>query len=80
MAKHGRKGHKAFDAETDEKSDFQLSEPSSEDEDESDEEIAALSKKVISKIPRSYWVADSGVSSHMTDQLQLFRDPLMQIC
>ena len=80
MAKHSQKKHKTFDAETDEKSDSQLSEPSSEDEDESDEEIAALSKKVISKIPRSYWVADSGVFSHMTDQLQLFRGPLMRIC
>ena len=64
-----RRKHRAYDAEADKKSDSQLSEPSSEDEDESDEKIAALSKEVISKIPRSYWVADSGASSHMTDQL-----------
>ena len=77
MIKHDQKKHKAFNAETDEKSDSQLSEPSSENENESDEKIAALSKKIISKISRSYWVADSDVFSYMTDQLQLFRDSLM---
>ena len=80
MFKHDQKKHKTFDAETDEKSDFQLSESSSENENESDEKIAALSKKIISKISRSYWVADSDVFSYMTDQLWLFRDSLMQIC
>ena len=80
MFKHDWKRHKTFNAETDEKSDSQLSESSSENENESDEKIAALSKKVISKISRSYWVADSDVFSHMTDQLWLFRDSLMQIC
>ena len=80
MFKHDWKRHKTFDAETDEKSDFQLSESSFENENESDEKIAALSKKIISKIPRSYWVTDSDVFSHMTDQLWLFRDSLMQIC
>ena len=78
--KHGQKRHKTFDAETDEKSDFQLSESSFKNENESDEEIAALSKKIISKISRSYWVADFDVFLHMTDQLQLFRDSLMWIC
>ena len=54
MIKHGQKRHKAFNAEINEKSDFQLSESSSENENESDEKIAALSKKIISKISRSY--------------------------
>ena len=54
MFKHDQKKYKTFDAETDEKSDFQLSESSSENENESDEKIAALSKKIISKISRSY--------------------------
>ena len=80
MFKHDWKRHKTFDAETDEKSDFQLSESSFKNENELNEKIAALSKKIISKISKSYWVADSDVFSHMTDQLQLFRDPLMQIC
>ena len=64
-----RRKHQAYDAEVNKKSDSQLSESSSENENESDEEIAALSKKIISKISRSYWVADSDVFSHMTDQL-----------
>ena len=80
MFKHDQKRHKTFDAETDEKSDFQLSESSFKNENESDEKIAALSKKVISKISKSYWVADSDVFLYMTDQLQLFRDSLMWIC
>ena len=80
MFKHDWKKHKTFNAETDEKSDFQLSESSFKNENESDEKIAALSKKIISKISKSYWVADSDVFSHMTDQLWLFRDSLMQIC
>ena len=54
MFKHNQKKHKTFDAETDEKNDSQLSESSSENKNESDEKIAALSKKIISKISRSY--------------------------
>ena len=80
MSKHDWKKHKTFDAETDEKSDFQLSESSFKNENELNEKIAALFKKIISKISRSYWVADSDVFSYMTDQLQLYRDSLMQIC
>ena len=69
MFKHDWKRHKTFDAETDEKSDSQLSESSFKNENESNEKIAALSKKIFSKISRSYWIADSDVFSHMTDQL-----------
>ena len=79
MFKHDWKRHKTFDAETDEKNGFQLSKLSFKNENESDKKIAALFKKIISKISRSYWIADSDVFSYMTDQLQLFRDSLMQI-
>ena len=79
MFKHDQKRHKAFDAETDEKSDFQLSESSSENENELDEKIVALFKKIISKISKSYWVTDSDVFLYITNQFQLFRDSLMQI-
>ena len=54
MFKHDWKRYKVFDAETDEKSDSQLSALSSENENESNEKIAALSKKIISKISKSY--------------------------
>ena len=54
MFKHDQKRHKTFNAETDEKSDFQLSESSFKNKNESDEKIAALFKKIISKISRSY--------------------------
>ena len=69
MIKHNWKRHKTFNAETDKKSDFQLSESSSENEDELNKKIAALSKKIISKISKSYWIADSDIFSYITDQL-----------
>ena len=43
------------------------------------DETAAILKIQISKIPISNWVADTGASTYMTDQLQLFRGPLMRI-
>ena len=43
------------------------------------EEIAALSKELVSTIPRSSWIADTGATSHMTDQLRLFSEPLKSI-
>ena len=79
MFKHDWKRHKTFDAETDEKSDSQLSESSFKNENELNEKIAALSKKIISKISRSYWIADFDVFSYITNQFWLFRDSLMQI-
>jgi len=67
------KKHRGYtaDVETD-------TEDTDSDEDYA-EETAALSKDVASKIPRSEWVADSGASSHMTDQLRLFSGPLNRI-
>lgn len=52
---------------------------SSSDSSGTDEETGVISKEIISKVPSSQWVADSGASSHMTDQLHLFRSPLKQI-
>ena len=43
------------------------------------EEIAALSKELVSTIPRSSWIADTGATSHMTNQLRLFSEPLKSI-
>ena len=54
--------------------------PCYDDDDLDDlEETAALSGEAVSKIPRSKWVADSGASSHMTDALHLFSEPLTRI-
>ena len=52
---------------------------SSSDESSTDEEYAAISRDAIGKIPRSRWAADSGATSHMTDQPNLFRGPLTTI-
>lgn len=54
-----------------------MQEPKSDNE--SDEEITASFKDIISKIPQSDWVTDSGVSSHITDKLWLFSDPLTRM-
>ena len=78
MIKYSQKKHKTFNAETDEKNDFQLSELSSENEDESDKKIATLSKKIISKF-LDLIELQTLISSYITDQLWLFKDSLMQI-
>ena len=70
------KRHRAFDAEVSD-SDDDDSSSEFEEEEEVGDEIAALSKEAASKVPKSEWVADSGSSSHMTDQLQLFSGPLI---
>ena len=49
------------------------------DDEEDMEEIAALSKELVSKIPKSKWVADTGATSDMTDELRLFSGPLESI-
>ncbi len=51
----------------------------STEESEDDTEVAAISKEAISKIQPSQWASDTGASSHMTDQTQLFRGPLIPI-
>ncbi len=72
-----KRRNQAYDAEV--VSEEELSTQESEAADESDEEIAAISKDIISKIPQSDWVADSGASSHMTDKLRLFSGPLTRM-
>ena len=49
------------------------------DNEEDMEEIAALSKELVSTVPKSDWIADTGATSHMTDQLRLFSEPLKSI-
>ncbi|KAI0991305.1 hypothetical protein K3495_g16882, partial [Podosphaera aphanis] len=50
-------------------------------DNDSFEEIAAISKESIqkSKIPQSSWVSDTAASSHMTDDHSLFREPLIPL-
>ena len=74
----GRKNDKgrAYDAESNDEANLTSSDG---DDSEQEGETAAISKKAASKIPSSKWVADSGASSHMTDQLKLFSGPLVHI-
>jgi len=74
--KHTKK-HRAYHAEGDSTSDDVSNSSDSEEEDAG--EIAALSKEEVSQIPRDTWIADTGASSHMTDQLRHFRGPLSKI-
>lgn len=69
--------HRAYNVED----DFNLSDSEviMKLEEKFEKEIVALSKKMISKILKSHWVVDIDASSHMTDQLQLFRDFLTSI-
>ena len=72
-----RKRHRAYSADEDSDDESDESEDSSKDEDY--EKIAALSKAAAGKVPKSAWVADSGASSYITDQLRLFNGPLIRI-
>lgn len=54
------------------------SESDTEDK-EVDEEIAALTQEAARKLPYTTWIADTGASSHMTDQKDLFRGPLSRM-
>ena len=78
--KSSKKGYRAFAAGSSLEDD---STSSSEDNEEEEVgyETAALSKELAGK-PSSFvafWVADSGALSYMTDQLQLFRQPIIPI-
>jgi len=63
LLKSKHKKHKVYNAESDDSDVFN----DDEDEDYENENITALLKNVISKIPEFDWVADSGAFSHMTD-------------
>ena len=69
--------HHALVAEDDEHSDTWTSDSDLNDLDE--EELAAISKEMVSSIPADSRIADSGASTPMTDNLQLFRGPLKPI-
>jgi hypothetical protein len=72
------KKHESYAAEGD-TSDSE-SNTDDESEDKLSDEVAAISKvNLASKVPTSKWIADTGASAHMTDQLQLFRGPLVKI-
>ena len=78
--KLSKKGYRAFAA-----SSLSDKESTSSSENDKEEEVgyetAALSKELAGK-PSSFvafWVADSGASSHITNQLQLFRQPIIPI-
>ena len=48
-----------------------------ESEDEEDEVVmTAVSKKALRKISKHKWLADTGATSHMTDDLSIYRSPL----
>jgi hypothetical protein len=59
---------KAFTAET------EASDSSTDSGDDDEEETVFLSKESISKALPSAWPADTGASSHMSDQRELFRE------
>lgn len=79
------RGHVANDTSdpgsvSDGETESSATEPDSTELESEDEiEIAAISKEAISKIQPSQWASDTGASSHMTDQTQLFRGPLIPI-
>lgn len=75
LRKPGKKYHKGYHVD-----DLGSSEDSTESESTTeDDECANFSKEDASKTPHSRWVADTGASTHMTDQLQLFRGDLIPI-
>ncbi len=76
LLKSKHKKHKVYNAKSD---DFEISDNNEKDENKKSENIATLSKNIVSKISEFNWVADSDVFSHMTDQLQLFSDSLVYI-
>ncbi len=71
--------HKAYNANDSSSTSSAESVDIDSDNEEDMLEIAALSKELVSTIPKSDWIADTGATSHMTDQLRLFSGPLKSI-
>jgi hypothetical protein len=72
-------GHAANDNDT---SNTELESSSTSDADDSDsevDEICHVSKAKNRKIPESCWCGDTGCTTYMTDQLNLFRGLLTKI-
>jgi len=59
--------------------DSEISDNNKKDENEKSENIATLSKNIVSKISEFNWIADSDVFLQMIDQLRLFSDFLVCI-
>ncbi len=64
LLKSKHKKHRVYNVKSDNSEIFDNNE---KDENEKSENIAALSKNIVSKISEFDWVADSDVFSHMTD-------------
>lgn len=65
-----KQGH-AYEANSGSKSDTE--------DKEVDEEIATLTQEAARKLPYTTWIADTGASSHITDQKDLSRGPLSRM-
>ena len=76
--KNNKHKHRAFNA-ADEGSGPSSDHIVTESDEDPEEEVAALSKEMVSKVPKQKWVADTGASSPMTDDLSLFRGTLTPI-
>ena len=77
--KQRQRAHVAQNNESSSSDTEQVSDIEQVEETEDIEEICALFKDITSKIPQDQWISDTGASSHMTDQLQLFSEPLASI-
>jgi len=64
--KSKHKKHRVYNAKN---NDFEIFNNNEKDENEKSENIATLSKNIVSKIFKFNWIADSDVFSHMIDQL-----------
>jgi len=76
LLKNKHKKHRVYNVKSD---DSEISDNNEKNENEKSENIAVLSKNIVSKIFKFNWVADSDVFSHMIDQLWLFSDSLVCI-
>jgi len=75
LLKNKYKKHRVYNV----KSDSEISDDDENDENKKSENIAALSKNIVSKIFEFNWIANSDVFLHMTDQLRLFSESLICI-
>jgi len=76
LLKSKHKKHRVYNAKS---NDFEIFDNNEKDENEKSENIATLSKNIISKISEFNWVADSDIFLHMINQLWLFSDSLVCI-
>ncbi len=64
LLKSKHKKHKVYNAKN---NDFEIFNNNEKDENEKSENIAVLSKNIVSKISEFNWAANSDVFLHMTD-------------